>query len=626
MGGFYGYNGKILRVDLTAGEIRTEDLDEETARRYFGGTGLGAKILYQEVPPGVDWPDPENRVIIASGPLGGTRVMGSATVTVVTKGAITGGPTATQANGYMGAFLRFAGFDAIIIQGKAEKLSYLYIHDGQAEIRDAASLAGQSTWDTEDLIKKEFGAAQNAMSVFAIGPAGENLVRFAGFIGDRGHSASHNGCGAVLGSKNLKAIAIARGRGRVAVKDEAKLSELTRQNFEAMKNSPMAVQVEYGTLGIMRNAAVSGGAPFRNYAVNTLAMTPEQLETFTPEYLRANLKLVQRHPCWACQMHHCDLITIPEGPLAGQTGEEPEYEGFTGMGSQIGNYNGLTATALANEVDRLGLDMNESGWVIGMAIECYEKGLISNKDTDGIEMTWGNIEAVRAMLNKIARRDGFGDVLADGVMRAAKRIGGEAPSFAIHGNRGGVPVGLDHRRNWIMQLDATTSDIGNSEYHLAPSAAALGLPAISSPLAHQEIAARLARTRGVTPAIDCLGICRMVNRDNIAIITQEITASTGWDVTWEEIAEVGTRAVNLLRSFSIRHGYTVEDEVPSARYASAPVDGPFQGKSFMAVRDEMLEIYYRDMGWDRTTGKPLPDTLKRLKLDYVVPDLWQSGG
>ena len=157
MSGFYGYNGKILRVNLTTGQTRTEILDPKTARKYFGGTGLGIKILYEEVQPGVEWSDPENRVIIASGPLGGTRVMGSACVTLVTKGAITGGPTATQTNGYMGAFLRFCGFDAVIIQGKAEKLSYLYIHDGQAEIRDAAALAGQSTWDTEDLVKKELG-------------------------------------------------------------------------------------------------------------------------------------------------------------------------------------------------------------------------------------------------------------------------------------------------------------------------------------------------------------------------------------------------------------------------------------------------------------------------------------
>lgn len=625
MSGFYGYNGKILRVDLSNGQTSAEILDPRTARKYFGGTGLGIKILYDEVPSGVEWSDPENRVIIASGPLGGTRVMGSATVTLVTKGAITGGPSATQANGYLGAFLRFCGFDAVIIQGRAEKLSYLYIHDGQAEIRDAAFVAGQSTWDTEDIIKKELGMSQNAMSVFAIGPAGENLVRFAGFIGDRGHSASHNGSGAVLGSKNLKAIAVARGTGRIAVKDEAKLSELTRQNFEGLKNSPQgALQVKYGTLGLMRGMAAMGGAPFKNYAVNTSPMTPEQLETFTPEYLRENWKLVQRHSCWACQMHHCDLITIDEGPLAGKVGEEPEYECFSGMGTQIGNYNGMTATALANEVDRLGLDVNETGWVMGMAIECYERGLISKKDTDGLELTWGNVEAIRAMLYKIARREGFGDVLADGVMRAARRIGGEAPTFAIHGSRGGVPVGLDHRRNWSMQLDVTTSDIGNNELHLAPNAASLGLPNISSPFAHQEIAAQLAKIRGVTPAIDCLGICRMVNRDNFGIMTQEIKAATGWDVTWDEIVEVGMRAVNLLRAFSVRQGYNTDEEIPSERYASAPVDGPFQGKSFMAVRDEMLDIYYQGMGWDRRTGKPLPETLKNLGLERIIPEIWES--
>jgi aldehyde:ferredoxin oxidoreductase len=173
-----------------------------------------------------------------------------------------------------------------------------------------------------------------------------------------------------------------------------------------------------------------------------------------------------------------------------------------------------------------------------------------------------------------------------------------------------------------MQLDATTSDIGNSELHLAPSAASLGLPNISNLFDHQEIAARLAQIRGVTPAVDCLGICRMVNRDNFAIMTQEVRAATGWDVTWDEIVEAGMRAVNLLRAFSLRHGYTPEEEMPSARYASAPPDGPFQGRSFMAVRDEMLDIYYQGMGWERKSGKPLPETLKKLGLEHIIKDLW----
>ncbi len=218
----YGYTGKILRVNLSQRQTSIEDEDPAVLRKYLGGMGLAAKILYEEVPPGVQWSDPENRIIFGSGPLGGTRVMGSATFNVTTKGPMNEGPVATQANGYFGAFLRMSGFDAIIIQGKADNLCYLYIHDGQAEIRDGSRLTGKDTWETEDLIKDELGFAAQAMSVIGIGPAGENLVRFAAVVGDRGHVAGHGGPGAVMGSKNLKAIAVARGKGKIPVYDEKK--------------------------------------------------------------------------------------------------------------------------------------------------------------------------------------------------------------------------------------------------------------------------------------------------------------------------------------------------------------------------------------------------------------------
>ncbi|MFC1949765.1 aldehyde ferredoxin oxidoreductase family protein [Chloroflexota bacterium] len=624
MSKFPGYNGQILRVDLTRQQITEEELDQETARKYFGGTGLGISILYKEVPPGVQWSDPENRIIFASGPLGGTRVMGSGNFTVVTKGAMTEGPTATQANGYFGAFLRFAGFDAIIIQGKAKELTYLFISDGKAELKDASSLSGKDTWETEESIKAELGYSPGAMSVFGIGPAGEKLVRFAAIIGDRGHAAGHNGSGAVMGSKNLKAIAISRGKGRVVVHDDAKLSATSKEMLEAIKNNKgWSNSYRFGTLALMGSAAVTGGAPFRNYGTTVLPMTKEQLNTFSPEYLRKNLKLVQRHPCWGCQMHHCDLIEIPEGPLAGKVGEEPEYEGFTGMGTQVGIFNGLTVTALANEVDRLGLDINEAGWTVGMVMECYEKGLLSRKDTDGIEMTWGNVDAVRAIINKIARREGIGDLLADGAMRAAQRFG--ATEMAIYGNRrGNTPVGLDHRRNWAMLLDSVVSNTGTNELHLMPNAISLGLPELSGQFAHQEIAARVANVKGITPLIDCLGVCRQSNREIPALLTAMVNASTGWNVTWEEMVKVGFRAVNLLRCFYIRRGYTPDAETPSPRYGSTIPDGPNQGKNFMAVLDDMLNIYYREMGWDRASGKPLPDTLTSLGLEYTIPDIWTS--
>ena len=617
----YGYAGTILRVDLSKGQFGTEREDLATLRKYLGGTCLGAKVIYEEIPSGVKWSDPENRIILASGPLGGTRVKGSGTFSVITKGALTNGATSTQANGYFGAFLKFAGFDSIVIQGRADHLCYLYIHDAQAELRDARHLAGKDTWETEDLIKDELGYSPQAMSVFSVGPAGENMVRFAGLFGDRGHSAAHNGPGAVLGSKNLKAIAVARGR-RVKVYDEPRLSSLSNELFNITKSDPgYALLYKWGTLWILETSAYRGRAPLKNYTTSVCPMSEEQFRTFTKEYLRENLDVIRQHPCWRCQMHHCRLIRIPQGPYAGAEGEEPEYEGYTSMGTQLGIWDGMVATALSNEVDRLGMDYNETGWVLGMVMECYEKGLLTKQDTDGIEMTWGNADAVRAMMNKIARREGVGNMLAEGVMRAAQSIGGQAPEFAVHTKSGNTPIGHDHRGIWAYMLDICVANTGCYELHIGPRAQNLGLrePSLHSPT---DIATYVGQAKWVAPFFDSLGICRLPNREFPELLVGILNAATGWDSTQEEAIRVGLRAVNLLRAFNIRHGFTPDLEAPSPRYGSVPVDGPFQGKNVAPVWDEMLDTYYREMGWDRPTGKPLPETLRKLDLAYVIPELW----
>ena len=624
----YGYTGKALRVNLSENQLNVENEDAGDMRKFLGGLGQGANILYREVPPGVKWSDPENRIILASGPLAGTKVMGSSNFCVVTKGALTEGPTSTQANGFFGAYLKLAGFDAVIIQGRAPFLCYLYIHDGKAELRDARHLAGKDTWETEELIKEELGFKTEAMSVFGIGPAGENRVRFAALIGDRGHTAAHNGPGAVMGSKNLKAVAVARGERPVKVYDDARLSSLSRQMFEAIKKDPAwDFQRRWGTLWIM--GAIAGGRqpytpPFKNYSTTVCPMSEEQLKTFSPDFLRENLTLVRRRPCWACAMHHCDIIRIPEGPYAGAEGEEPEYEGLAAIGTQLGIFDGLTATALCNEVDRLGLDINETGWVLGMVMECYEKGLLTREDTDGLEMTWGNVGAVRAMINKIARRQGIGNTLAEGAMRAAQSIGGEALDFAIHTKGGNTPVSHDHRRSWSMLFDACVSNTGTSELHLQPRASSVGLSEPSSLTAHEEITSLVARAKGVTAFFDCLGVCRQSNREVPDLVVGMLNAATGWDCTWEEALQIGLRAVNLLRAFYVRHGYTPDREAPSPRYGSAPPDGPAAGIGIAPVWNEMMDIYYREMGWDRASGKPLPDTLLKLNLASIIPDLWSE--
>ena len=624
----YGYTGRTLRVNLSERRFAIENENPAVLRKYLGGMGLGANVLYEEVPPEVGWSDPENRIILASGPMGGTKVSGSGNFCVVTKGALTEGPASTQANGYFGAYLKFAGFDAVIIQGRANELCYLYIHDGKAELRDARHLAGKDTWETEELIKEELGFKPQAMSVFGIGPAGENLVRFAMLIGDHGHVAAHNGIGAVMGSKNLKAIAVARGKGGVKVYDRVRLSSLSKQMFETVKKDPGWGQNYYwGTLWLMGSlvegkAPFGMSAPFKNYTTAVSPMSEEQLKTYHPQFLREQLTLVRRHPCWACQMHHCDIIRIPQGPYAGAEGEEPEYEGLAAIGTQLGIWDGLATATLCNEIDRLGLDINELGWVLGMVMECYEKGLLNKEGTDGLEMTWGNVEAVRAMANKIARREGIGNILAEGTMRAARSIGGEAMELAIYTKSGTTPVSHDHRRTWAYLLDNCVSNTGSSQLHIILRPTAVGLANPSTPYSHKEIATLAARLVGAKPLIDCLGVCQQSNREVPELLVGMLNAATGWDFTWQEALQVGMRAVNLLRAFYIRHGYTPDMEGPSPRYGSAIPDGRDKGEAIGPVFDEMLDIYYRELAWDRTSGKPLPETLRRLDLASIIPDLW----
>ncbi|MBI2908623.1 MAG: hypothetical protein HYX92_13355 [Chloroflexi bacterium] len=617
-----GYAGKYLRVDLTAGTLADERWDEANLRKYIGGTGFGAKVIYDEVPPEVTWSDPENRITLASGPLGGTSVSGSGTFSVVTKGALTNSATSTQANGYLGAFMKFAGYDGVIVHGRAKEWKYLYLHDGVAELRDASALVGKDTWETEDLIKAGLGYREHGMSVFGIGPAGENLVKFAAIIGDKGHAAAHNGVGAVLGSKKLKAIAAARGKGSVEVVDRAHLRDLARQNVEMIRADKASMSIyTWGTLEILTHNEKTGTIPVKNYTTNVYEIGKDDLEKYGAQYIRSHFE-PQPNPCWACPAHHCHILRIPDGPYAGFVGEEPEYECFAAWGPLTGVTDVAASIVLSNEVDRLGFDTNEAGYVIALALECYQKGLISKKDTDGIELTWGNVPAIRAMLQKMALREGFGDLLAEGVMRAARQIGGDAPNFAVHTMKGGAPRGHDHRSQWWEMFDTSMSDTGTIETARRVDPKMFGLPPLSHNFAAEEIARMIAVARGAMPFEDSLGVCRFNSWFDLPALAEFLQAATGWDFTFDEANRAGLRFANLLRAFNIRHGLTPDIEAPSPRYGSTPVDGPAKGKSIQPEWAKMKDIYYREMGWDPQSGRPLPETLKALGLGDLVLDLW----
>ena len=616
------YAGKYLRVDLTAGRCTTEQLDPAVLRSYPGGSCLGAKILYDEVPRGVAWSDPGNRFILASGPLGGTRINGSGTISVITKGALTQGALTSQANGFMGAYLRLNGYDGVIVQGTAPTLSYLYIRDGKGELKDAAHLAGVDTWDMIDRLAEQLEVRPSQISVFGIGPAGENLVRFAAILGDRGHAAGHGGSGSVMGSKRLKAIVARRPTGSVPVHDPEALSDIAREMFE---RKPEDGVYRWGTLrGVAGGVDSFGWLPIKNYTTNVWDISPEKLETWDGPHIQEHYN-PQRHSCWACRFRHCTTMTIPDGPHKGFVGEEPEYEQYAAFGPVINNEDAAEAFFLANQCDRLGLENNEMGWLMGLVMECYEKGLVTREQLDGLDMRWGNAEAVYELMRKIARREGIGDLLAEGVMRAAEKIGGEALDLAVHTMKGNTPRGHDHRARWLEMFDTCLSDTSTMEvgpmFNMpADTLKVLGVERLPDTFSPEEVVEFNAKTSGAMLFEDSLGVCRFNTQTDVVYLAKAVNAAMGWDLTVDEALRAGRRAMNILRAFNIRHGVAPKLDRPSPRYGSTPVDGPSAGKAIGSHWDEMVTEYYTLLGWDER-GVPKRETLEALGLRHVADDL-----
>jgi len=617
-----GYAAQILRVDLSTRETAVEEIGEATLRKHVGGCALGARYVYDEVPPGIEFSDPRNRLLILTGPLGGTSVAGSGGITVCAKGALTGGAASTQGQGVFGAFLRLSGLMGLIFQGAAEEWSYLFVdEDGSAELRDAAHLVGKDTWETVDALTQELGRRERDVAVLSIGPAGENLVRWAAIMGDKGHAAAHNGVGAVMGSKRLKAVAIVRGRNAVPVEDRERLAEVARAIMEPVMAAEGGVH-HYGTLNGVQSNYARGNLPIRNYATNVWDIPEDQFEKFTGRYLHDHFEPRRGDVCWACPNRHCQMMTITEGPSAGMTVEEPEYEQMSAFSANLGINEVGSVLMLSNTVDRMGLDTNEGGWICSLVMECFERGILTGEDTDGLEMIWGNAEATRQLLHRIARREGLGDTLAEGVRGAVRRMGRGAEEVGVYTLKGGTPRGHDHRGRWSEMFDTCVSDSGALDN--TPMVADLtqfGLPETVDPFDPDMLARAEARMKGAMQFEDSMVTCRFNTRMNVELLAEALSAVTGWDFTFEEGMQVGRRAVNTMRAFNIRNGITADRERPSERYGSTPTDGPASGKSIMVHFEGMLQDYYRMMGWDET-GRPLRETLEDLGLEDVAAGLW----
>jgi len=392
-------------------------------REQLGGVGLGAMILYRETATkggkgNVSWDHPDNRLVLGTGPLAGLPVWGTGGLTVCTIGPGTNGPTSTQANGFFGTNLKYCGYDAIIIQGQAKDWVYLYINDDVVELRDARALIGLDTWDTQGALYQETGLAGHQLSVYSIGPAGENLVRFAAIQGDYGHVASKNGVGAVMGKKKLKAVAMVKGTKALRAADPLGLVRAADEIAHDLQTDPSARSLyEYGTLPGVVNLNKMGALPIRNY---TTSVTDADMTQWEAPKLREGFDH-RGHQCNSCGMHHCHMSVIRQGAYKGKIVDEPEYEGWSGAGWTIGVTADKDGVAWLNtQLDRACLDVNEFGWLCGWVMEGIEQGWITKKQL-GFDLKWGDIAGADRLIQMICKREGFGDLLAEGVRSSAAR-------------------------------------------------------------------------------------------------------------------------------------------------------------------------------------------------------------
>ncbi|MEM2908492.1 MAG: aldehyde ferredoxin oxidoreductase family protein [Candidatus Hadarchaeales archaeon] len=589
----YGWAGKLLEVDLSAERIKEAELDEKLARTVIGGRGLGVKLLYERVGPEVDPFDPENLLVFATGPLTGTLAPTSGRHCVITKSPLTGTIFDSNSGGHWGAELKFAGVDAIVVKGRAEQPVYLWIHDGEAELRDASDLWGMGTHATTDAILKQVGDSR--ASVACIGPAGERLVRIAAIINDKYRAAGRGGVGAVMGSKRLKAIVV-RGTKPPKIADEGSFGTYVKECQKLLKEDPVTGTAlpTYGTAILVNIINEHGIYPTRNFQTSVFPTADK-----TSGETIAETILVRKKGCFACPIA-CGRVT-KVGELEG---EGPEYETLWAFGAQCG-VDDLGAIVEANNLcNDLGLDTISMGNTIGCAMELSEKGKL-----DGPR--FGDSRAIVDLTRATAMREGLGDKLAEGSARLAKGCGLPELSMSVKGLE--LPA-YDPRGVQGQGLAYATSNRGGCHlraYMIGPEI--LGVPKLMERFSTSGKAEMVIISQNLCAAVDSLVLCRfsMFALDAVQY-SKLLTAATGIEFTDEDLMTVGERIWNLERLFNLREGFSAKDDILPKRLMEEPIpEGPSRGRRSLVA--SMLPSYYAFRGWT-PEGVPTQEKLRELGL------------
>jgi aldehyde:ferredoxin oxidoreductase len=575
----YGYWNRILRVDLTRRTWRVDEPDDAFYRRYVGGRSFIAYYLLTESPAGVDPFGPDNPLVFAPGVVTAAPLPGAGRHSVGAKSPLNDGFGEAEAGGYWGAELKKAGYDALVIEGQADEPTWLWITDSGVEFRDARALWGLTTGEAQERIRGELG--DQLARVAQIGPAGENRVRYACVVNDLKDVAGRTGMGAVMGAKRLKAIAV-RGRGKVAIADPASIQQLAKWVSGTLLENHRVFH-EYGTGAGMTGKHLAGGLPTRNYQEGQFA----GVERVNAESV-ANTVRVGMESCFACSVRCKKIVEVTEGPYrVDRKYGGPEYETLGALGTSCA-VDDLIAICKANEqCNAFGIDTISTGMTIAWAMEAYERGLLSPAETDGLDLRFGNADAVVTLTERIARREGLGDLLAEGAARAAQRLGRGSEQFAVHVK--GLEVAMHDPRHMANML---------KNYPVSPTGGD------HTGTAYEERAFR-----------NVIGLCHFLNykEDQVLTLTRAIT---GWDdFDAAELQAVARRGITLARLVNLREGHGRHDDVLPPRLHEPIRGGPLSDR--VISHDEVAGIvhdYYVAQGWDAETGVPTPATLGALDL------------
>lgn len=607
----YGWRGNVLRVDLDRATVVQTVLDPDTARKFIGGRGFGIDVLLNELDPSCDPLGPENLIVMATGPLTGTKAPTGARYMVMTKSPLTGAVTCSNSGGQFPAALKWAGVDMIVFSGKAAAPVYLWIEEGRAELRPAGHLWGKNTHDTHDTLRLQ---THPEARVACIGPAGERQVRFAGIMNDKDRAAGRSGVGAVMGAKNLKAVAV-YGSSPVPLYDEtafkALVKKFNRKFIESLNGQPPGLRT-YGTAATITGTQGIGALPTRNFQQGTFdgwkAISGQAL---TDTYL------VKHKACFSCPISCGRVTKVAVAGFEGE-GEGPEYETIYALGSNCGVDN-LAALTKANYIcNEQGMDTITMGSTIACAMEMFEKGILTEAEI-GMPLPFGDARAVVELTRLTAERKGFGNRLAEGSLRLAQRYGHPELAITVKGQEF---AGYDPRAEQGMGLAYATSPIGASHMRGDPAyIEILGVPFLIDPLTWKDKAQLVKDWQDSFAVIDAAGLCVFFSVRNLMTadrtlrpqgIMELLNAATGAGYSLEELSAAGERIFNAERLFLIRSGFSRKDDRLPDRITKEPLpDGPAKG--MVCHLDAMLDDYYPLRGWDET-GRPTTDTLRALGL------------